>query len=70
MVDGIKRAIDKGIKIVLTSRCPKGRVRDSYGYDGGGYHLKQLGVLFSGDLSSQKSETKTHAGFKFGRQCN
>ncbi|MDY0346610.1 MAG: asparaginase [Acholeplasma sp.] len=58
MVDGIKRAIDKGIKIVLTSRCPKGRVRDSYGYDGGGYHLKQLGVLFSGDLSSQKARLK------------
>lgn len=58
MVPSIKRALDQGIKVVLTSRCPKGRVRDTYGYEGGGYHLKQLGVLFAGDLSSQKARIK------------
>lgn len=58
MIEGIKAAIEKGIKIVLTSRCPKGRVRDTYGYDGGGFHLKQLGVIFAGDLSSQKARLK------------
>ncbi len=58
MVPSIKRALDQGIKVVITSRCPKGRVRDTYGYDGGGYHLKQLGVLFAGDLSSQKARIK------------
>lgn len=58
MVSSIKRALDHGIKVVITSRCPKGRVRDTYGYEGGGYHLKQLGVLFAGDLSSQKARIK------------
>lgn len=58
MVPSIKRALEQGIKVVITSRCPKGRVRDTYGYDGGGYHLKQLGVLFAGDLSSQKARIK------------
>lgn len=66
MVDGIKKAIEKGIKVVITSRCPKGRVRDTYGYDGGGYHLKQLGVLFSGDLSSQKARIKLMLALSLG----
>ncbi|MBN3490365.1 asparaginase [Acholeplasma equirhinis] len=55
MVPGIARAIQEGIPVVVTSRCPKGRVFDTYAYQGGGYHLKQLGVLFSGNLPSQKS---------------
>ncbi|MDY0209941.1 MAG: asparaginase [Acholeplasma sp.] len=58
MVDGISYALMNNIKVVITSRCPKGRVRDTYGYPGGGSHLKNLGVLFSGDLSSQKARIK------------
>jgi len=55
MVPGIERAIKNGISVVITSRCPKGRVFDTYAYTGGGYHLKQLGCLFSGNLPSQKA---------------
>lgn len=58
MVPGIIKAIEKKIPVVLTSRCPKGRVLDTYGYIGGGHHLKQIGVLFSGNLSSQKARIK------------
>lgn len=58
MLDGVKNAIEKGVTVILTSRCPLGRVRDSYGYEGGGYHLKQLGVLFAGDLPSVKARLK------------
>ena len=58
MVPSVLRAINKGIKVVLTSRCPMGRVRDSYGYEGGGHHLKQVGVLFAGDLLSVKARIK------------
>lgn len=58
MVPGIKRAIENNIPVVLTSRCPKGRVLDTYAYEGGGHHLKSLGVLFSGNLSSQKARIK------------
>lgn len=58
MVPSIINAIHKGVKVVLTSRCPMGRVRDSYGYEGGGHHLKQIGVLFAGDLSSVKARIK------------
>lgn len=58
MVPGILNAISKNIPVVLTSRCPKGRVFDTYAYEGGGHHLKQIGVLFSGNLSSQKARIK------------
>ncbi|MDI6452011.1 asparaginase [Peloplasma aerotolerans] len=58
MIPGITRAIEKGIPVLITSRCPKGRVLDSYGYEGGGHHLKQLGVIFTNNLSSQKARIK------------
>lgn len=58
MLDGIKRAISLNIPVLITSRCPKGRVLDSYGYEGGGHHLKQLGVIFTENLSSQKARIR------------
>jgi L-asparaginase len=58
MVSSIKRAIDQGIKIVLVSRCPKGRISDSYGYEGGGKDIKHLGVIFGSNLSGQKARIK------------
>jgi L-asparaginase len=58
MVPGIIRAIENNIPVVLTSRCPKGRVLDTYGYEGGGRHLKDLGVIFVENLNSQKARIK------------
>ncbi len=58
MVPGIVRALEQNIPVVLTSRCPKGRVLDSYGYEGGGHHLKQLGVIFTQNLSSHKARIR------------
>lgn len=58
MVDGIKKSIDKNIPVVMVSRCPTGRVLDTYGYEGGGRHLKNLGVIFGGDLPGQKARIK------------
>lgn len=58
MVQGIKEAIEKGIPVVLVSRCPKGRVLDSYGYSGGGRELRDLGVILGDNLSGQKARIK------------
>lgn len=58
MVDGIKRAIDKGVVVVLVTRCFMGRVLDSYGYEGGGKELRQLGVIFGNNLPGQKARIK------------
>lgn len=58
MVPGIKRAINKNIPIVLVSRCFEGRISDSYGYEGGGKELRELGVIFSDTLPGQKARIK------------
>lgn len=58
MMDGIKRALDQNIAVVIVSRCPIGRVLDSYGYPGAGKTLKNIGVIFGGDLPGQKARIK------------
>lgn len=55
MVPGITRAIELNIPVLLTSRCPIGRVLDNYGYEGGGHHLQSLGVIFTQSLNGQKA---------------
>ncbi len=58
MINGIKKAIQSNIPIVMVSRCPTGRVLDSYGYEGGGKHLRKLGVILGGNLPGQKVRIK------------
>lgn len=58
VVPGIEAAIEKGVPVVLVSRCYNGIVQDVYGYEGGGLHLHRLGVLFSNGLNGQKARIK------------
>jgi L-asparaginase len=58
MVPSIKRAIDKGLPVVIVSRCYLGRVLDSYGYPGGGKELRNLGVILGDNLPGQKARIK------------
>ena len=58
MVEGIKKALDKEIPVVVVSRCFEGRVHESYGYEGGGKMLKDLGVIFGDTLPGQKARIK------------
>ena len=58
MVEGIKKAIELEIPVVVVSRCFEGRVSDSYGYLGGGKNLKELGVIFGESMPSQKARIK------------
>ncbi|MBS4534579.1 asparaginase [Clostridium sp. D2Q-14] len=58
MLDGIKRAINKNIPVVIVSRCPIGRVLDTYGYLGGGKMLRNLGAIFGFNLPGQKARIK------------
>jgi L-asparaginase len=54
----IERAIAKGIPVVITSRCPSGRVLDTYAYEGAGKQLKRMGAILGGMLSSHKARIK------------
>jgi L-asparaginase len=53
--EAIREAIGKGIPVVIATRVHNGRVMPVYGYEGGGYSLKQLGAIFADDLSPQKA---------------
>jgi len=54
----IKEAINRGLVVVVASRCPSGRVYDEYGYVGAYRDLKKTGVIFSEGLSGQKARIK------------
>jgi L-asparaginase len=56
--EGIKYAVEKGIPVVLVSRCPAGETLDIYGYPGAGKWLHQLGVIFADYLNGQKARIK------------
>ncbi|KAB3534477.1 asparaginase [Alkaliphilus pronyensis] len=58
MIDGITYAIANNVAVVMVSRCPTGRVLDTYGYVGGGRSLRNLGVILGGDLPGQKARIK------------
>jgi L-asparaginase len=57
-LEGIKNALERNIPVVMASRCQRGRVFDSYGYEGGGKQLRNLGVIFADFLNGQKARIK------------
>ncbi|MFH0736155.1 MAG: asparaginase [bacterium] len=56
--NGIQYVLDKGIPVVLVSRCPAGETLDIYGYPGAGKWLHKAGVIFSDYLNGQKARIK------------
>ena len=59
MIDGIKKAISASIPVVLSSRTMKGRfLTNTYGFVGSEKYLRNIGVIFGEDLSSQKVRMK------------
>ena len=70
MIPSIKRALENDIRVVLVSRCPMGRVSDTYGYEGGSKHLKSLGVIFGYNLSGQKARIKLMLGLGYKNDPN
>ncbi|MBU1144710.1 MAG: asparaginase [Firmicutes bacterium] len=54
-LEGIQNAISHQIPVIICSRCPSGRVLDTYGYVGGGKHLTTLGCILAPNLNGQKA---------------
>lgn len=54
----IGAAREKGVSIVVASRCPSGRVWDQYGYAGAYRSLREAGCLFAEGLNGQKARMK------------
>lgn len=61
MVSGVEYALSRSIPVVLVSRCPTGKVLDDYGYKGAGRELREMGVIFGGNLPGQKARIKLMA---------
>jgi L-asparaginase len=57
-LEGVTDLIKNNIPVVVVSRSFNGIVQDIYGYEGGGKHLKELGVIFSNGLNGQKARIK------------
>ena len=51
----IAEAVGRGMPVVVTSRCPEGRVKPIYGTGGGGRELEDAGVIFAGELKGAKA---------------
>ena len=54
----VERAIRTGIPVVVTSRCPRGRVLDTYAYAGAGKPLKRMGAILGALIPSHKARIK------------
>ena len=54
LVPLVRRAVASGVPVIVTSRCPTGRVEPIYG-KGGGKDLADAGAIFAGDLQGPKA---------------
>lgn len=55
MVDGVARWLGEGKPVVITTRAPRGRVGETYGYPGGGRRLAEMGAIFAGSRRPQQA---------------
>ena len=55
MLPGIRAALDANVPVVITSRAMRGRVGYTYGYEGGGRRLHEMGCLFAGSRRPQQA---------------
>ncbi|MGL4362340.1 MAG: asparaginase [Cellulosilyticaceae bacterium] len=58
VLEGIKYALKNKVIVVIVSRCHSGRVFESYGYEGGGKELSDLGAIMGGEMSGPKARIK------------
>jgi L-asparaginase len=59
----IRRAVAGGLVVVATSRCPAGRMYDSYGFIGAYRDLADAGVLFAHGLNGPKARIRLMTAF-------
>lgn len=58
MLPPLQELIAHHVPIILVSRCYQGIVQPTYGYDGGGKQLKEMGVIFAHGLTGPKARIK------------
>ncbi len=58
MVDSIQNALNKGMKIVVTTSAEEGKVYPAYSYLGSAHDLLERGVILGEDYDSKKARIK------------
>ena len=54
----ITKLMEKGVPVVLVSRCFNGIAEPVYAYEGGGVKLQEAGVMFVKELNAPKARLK------------
>jgi L-asparaginase len=54
----VERAAAAGIPVVITTRCHRGGIADTYGYAGAARRLREAGAILGGALPSHKARIK------------
>lgn len=62
----LREAVERGVVVVMTSRCPAGRVGDHYGYAGAHRDQAAAGALFARGLNGPKARIKLMAALGAG----
>lgn len=57
-IPALQDMIDDSIPIILVSRCYQGTVQPTYGYEGGGKQLKEMGIILADGLTGPKARIK------------
>jgi L-asparaginase len=66
MAASIGRCVESGVPVVVASRAPRGRVGHTYGYEGGGRQLANLGAIFTGSRRPQQARIDLMLGLGAG----
>ncbi|MBM3877643.1 MAG: asparaginase [Verrucomicrobia bacterium] len=54
----VLRAVDGGIPVVITSRCHRGPIAETYAYEGAARKLREAGAILGGSVPSHKARIK------------
>ena len=66
VVDAAARAMEQGITVAFTTRCPAGAASDAYAFPGGGATWVRAGALLAGHLSGPKARIALALGLGAG----
>jgi L-asparaginase len=55
VTEAVRRAVDRGPVVAVSSHSQQGRIAPTYTGGGGGYDLMNAGAIFASDLSAVKT---------------
>ncbi|HET7234358.1 MAG TPA: asparaginase [Longimicrobium sp.] len=55
VLPGIRRWIEAEKPVIVATRSSRGRVLDTYAYEGGGHQLREMGCIFADHLTGQQA---------------